>query len=179
MRQRRNESVKKPASQSGSGSGQMRRRLEAFDWAATPLGRRDTWPASLTLSVDLILVSGFPMAVRWGPDLIMIYNDAYAPLLGDKHPTSFGRPTRETWPEIWDRLDPLSESILRGEREGFFAVDHLWLLQRHGITEEARFTISYSPIPDAVAPNGIGGLLTTVFETTERVRGEKRLRHLT
>jgi PAS domain S-box-containing protein len=179
MRQRRNETVKNPENRSGSESGEMRRRLDAFDWAATALGHRDTWPASLKLSVDLILLSGFPMAVRWGPHLIMIYNDAYAPLLGDKHPASFGRPTRETWPEIWDRLGPLSESILRGERKNFFAVDHLWLLQRNGVLEEARFTISYSPVPDPTAPNGIGGLLTTVFETTERVRAEKRLRRLT
>jgi len=178
MRQGRDDFVEKPII-GGGVSGAMRGRIESFDWAATPLGPRAAWAPCLKLTVDLILLSGFPMAVRWGPDLIMIYNDAYAPLLGGKHPAALGRPTRETWAEIWDELGPLSESILRGERDSFFAIDHPWLIQRYGIAEEARFTISYSPIPDPLAPNGIGGLLTTVFETTERVRGEKQLRRLT
>ena len=156
----------------------MRGRIAVFDWAATPLGVRASWPASLKLVVDLILASGFPMAVRWGPDLVTIYNDAYAPLLGDRHPRALGRPAREVWPEIWPELGPLTESILRGDRPGFFAEDHPWAIQRYGVTEEARFTISYSPIADATAPDGIGGVLVTAFETTVRVHKEEMLRHL-
>jgi PAS domain S-box-containing protein len=160
-------------------SGEMRRRLEAFAWEATPLGPRDRWPQSLTLAVDLILESGFPMAVRWGADLVMIYNDAYVPLLGQKHPDAFGKPVRETWPEIWAELGPMSEAILRGERGSFFAENHLWTIERYGVPEEAYFTISYSPIPDPGSPTGIGGLLTTVVETTQRVRSERVLQQFT
>ena len=157
----------------------MRGRIAVFDWAATPLGVRASWPASLKLVVDVILASGFPMAVRWGPDLVTIYNDAYAPVLGERHPRALGRPAREVWPEIWHDLGALSESILRGERPGFFAADHPWLIRRYGVPEEAHFTISYSPIAEPGAPNGIGGVLVTVFETTVRVRKEEMLRHLT
>jgi PAS domain S-box-containing protein len=157
----------------------MRDRIAAFDWAATPLGERGSWPASLKLAVDIILASGFPMAVRWGPDLVTIYNDAYAPLLGDRHPRALGRPAREVWPEIWHDLGALTEPILRGEHPGFFAEDHPWLLQRYGVPEQAHFTISYSPITEASAPGGVGGVLVTVFETTVRVRNEDMLRHLT
>src|ERR1700749_1999578 len=89
--------------------GEMLGRLQKKDWTSTPLGDRATWPANLELSVALILASGFPMAVRWGPHLIMIYNDAYRSLLGDKHPGAFGRPLREVWPEIYDHLGPLNE----------------------------------------------------------------------
>lgn len=160
-------------------AGDMRARVRDFDWSATPLGPAETWPPSLTWSVELILASGFPMSVRWGPDLIMIYNDAYAGLLGERHPRVLGKPLREAWPEIYSQLGPLNKAILRGERDNFFAEDHLWLIHRYGITEDARFTISYSPIPDPTAPNGIGGVLTTALETTERVRNEKTLRVLT
>ena len=163
----------------GVRSGEMRRRVRDFDWAATPLGPRAGWPASLKLAVDLVLDSGFPMAVRWGPALTCIYNDAYAGLLGERHPEALGLPLREVWPEIWHRLGPLSLAILRGEREGFFAEDHPSLIERYGVPEEARFTVSYSAIPEPSAANGIGGLLVTVFETTERVRNEKTLRVLT
>ena len=157
----------------------MRARVRDFDWAATALGPAKGWPQSLKWSVDTILASGFPMSVRWGPQLIVIYNDAYAALLGDRHPRALGKPLRETWPEIYSQLGPLNEAILRGERESFFAEDHLWLIHRYGVPEEARFTISYSPIPDSSSPNGIGGVLATAFETTDRVRKEKTLRVLT
>jgi hypothetical protein len=108
----------------------MRRRIDVFDWAATPLGPSESWPRSLALTVDLILASGFPMAVRWGPELTMIYNDAYAPLLGEKHPRALGRPVQEVWSEIWDELGALHRAILSGENPGFFAEDHRWVLQR-------------------------------------------------
>ncbi len=164
---------------SAGSSGEMARRLREMDWSRTPLGARVDWPKSLELALAMILASGFPMAIRWGPDLVMLYNDAYRPILGDKHPNAFGRPLREVWWEIYDRLGPLNEAILRGERAAFFAVDHPWPVRRHGRTvEDARFTISYSPIPEERAPNGIGGVLTTCIETTERVHKEEELRVL-
>jgi PAS domain S-box-containing protein len=178
MRQGRNTTTE-PDSPLSAPVGEMRGRLYAFDWAATPLGPREMWPQSLALTVDLILASGFPMAVRWGPDLVMIYNDAYAPLLGARHPSAFGRPVREVWPEIWNRLGTLHESILRGDNRGFFAEDHRWVIERYGAPEEAFFTLSYSPIPEPSAPHGVGGVLATCVETTARVRGEERLRALT
>ena len=158
---------------------EMTQRIHEMDWSATPLGSRDTWPQSLKVSVAMILASGFPMAIRWGPEQILIYNDGYRLILRDKHPNALGRPGREVWWEIYPELGPLNEAILRGEREAFFAEDHPWIVRREGTTiEEARFTISYSPIPDEAAPNGIGGILTTCVETTERVRQEQALRVL-
>ena len=157
----------------------MRARVRDFDWAATSIGPQDKWPESLKLMLNVILDSGFPMSVRWGPDLIVLYNDAYAPLLGDRHSRILGKPLREVWPEIYAELGALHEDILCGDRDAFFAEDHLWRIQRHGVPEDARFTVSYSPIPDPTAPNGIGGILATAFETTERVRNEKSLQVLT
>src|SRR5580693_5661136 len=151
--------------------------IRAKDWSKTSLGDRAQWPASLTLVVDLLLASGFPMAVRWGPDFVMIYNDGYRPILGDKHPRALGLPFREVWPEVQTKLRPLHEAILCGQRRAFFAEDLLLRIQRHGTAyEDARFTISYSPIPDASVPTGVGGVLITAVETTNRVLTEKALR---
>ena len=157
----------------------MRTRVKEFDWAATPLGPAKNWSQSLKWSVELVLASGFPMSIRWGSELILIYNDAYGALLGDRHPGALGQPLREIWPEIYSELGTLNHAILRGERDCFFAEDHPWRIHRYGIPEDARFTISYSPIPDASAPNGVGGVLATAFETTERVRNEKASHVLT
>ena len=106
----------------------MRTRVEEFDWAATPMGPPKNWPQSLRWSVDLVLASGLPMSVRWGPELTIIYNDAYGALLGDRHPGALGKTLREVWPEIYSELGVLNLAILRGEREGFFAEDHPWLI---------------------------------------------------
>jgi PAS domain S-box-containing protein len=147
------------------------------DWSKTELGDADRWPPSLTLAVNLILASGFPMAVRWGADFVMIYNDGYRPILGDKHPRALGLPFREVWPEVQTELAPLHESILSGERSAFFAEDLLLRIQRHGdVWEDAHFTVSYSPIPDASADTGVGGVLITAVETTNRAAMEEALR---
>jgi PAS domain S-box-containing protein len=151
--------------------------IRAKDWSKTALGPSESWSAGLTLVVDLMLASGFPMAVRWGPDFVMFYNDGYRPILGDKHPRALGLPFGEVWPEVQTTLRPLHEAILNGKRGAFFAEDLLLRIQRHGAEwEDARFTISYSPIPDASSSTGVGGVLITAVETTNRVLAERALR---
>jgi PAS domain S-box-containing protein len=151
--------------------------VRQIDWRATPLGDIEDWSEALKQSVAMVLSSGFPMAVRWGPRLVQIYNDAYREILGDKHPAALGKPLKEILPEIYDELGPLSVAILKGERPAFFAENHPWRLRRHGDRlEEVRFTISYSPIPDTTAPSGIGGLLVTVVDTTGHHRAQAALR---
>ena len=54
----------------------MRSVYEQLDWSATALGPRDSWPALLRLLVDLCLDSEFPVQISWGPDLLVLYNDA-------------------------------------------------------------------------------------------------------
>jgi PAS domain-containing protein len=166
-----------PFAAEGEPEGEMARRVREFDWAKTPLGPPERWSPALKWAVGLVLASGFPKAVRWGPELILIYNDAYRPILADKHPAVLGKPLREAWSEIYGELGPLNEDILAGRRPAFFAEDLPWRVQRRGSEwEDARFTLSYSPVPDETAPGGIGGVLTTVVETTERVRAEAALR---
>jgi PAS domain S-box-containing protein len=151
--------------------------IRAKDWSKTILGPPDQWPPSLTLLVNAMLASGFPMAIRWGPEFVMIYNDGYAPILGDKHPWALGVPFAKVWPEVQATLRPLHEAILSGTRGAFFAEDLLLRIQRHGAEwEDARFTISYSPIPDPASRTGVGGVQITAVETTNRVRTEEALR---
>ena len=169
----------RPAASLDGRAPEMVARVRSFDWSKTLLGPRECWPRALWQVVEIILGSGFPMAVRWGPEFITVYNDAYIPILGDKHPNALGTSAHEVWAEIDDELGPINESILSGERPSFFAVDYLWKIRRHGpLREDGRFTVSYSPIPDTTAPNGIGGVLVTCVETTARVQSEQMLRKL-
>ena len=144
--------------------------VAARDWSKTPLGAVATWSPSLKLAVDIVMSSGFPMALRWGPEFVLIYNDGYRPILGDKHPWALGRPAREAWSEVWHEIEPFHLQILRGESEAVFAKDKLLRINRHGdLFEDARFTLGYSPIPDPTAGSGIGGIFVTVVEITDRV----------
>ena len=158
-------------------AGAMANLVRETDWTDTPLGPRDHWSASLNLAVGMILAAAFPMALRWGPDFILIYNDAYQPILGDKHPWALGRPAREAWSEVWSEIEPAHGAILHGRTPAIFAEDMLLRIQRHGTAwEDARFTLGYSPIQDPTAPSGIGGVLVTAVETTQRVAIEAALR---
>jgi PAS domain S-box-containing protein len=160
-----------------SAIGEMAGRVDAFDWSTTPLGARADWSANLRVIVATMLASPFPMALRWGPDLVVIYNDGYIPILGDKHPGALGARFGEIWPEVQDQLGTLHQEILSGRRGAMFAEDLLLRIRRHAeVIEDAYFTISYSPAPDDTAPTGIGGILSTAVETTSRVQIERRLR---
>lgn len=152
---------------------EMGRRIAEHDWAATPLGPADRWPVGLRTAVDLCLTSRFPMMIVWGPDLIKLYNDGYAPMLGrDKHPRALGAPAEEVWPEIWDVVGPLFESVMTTGVATW--VEHQRLeVTRNGFAEECYFTYSYSPVRDGAGR--IGGVLDTVAETTVQVLNERRL----
>ncbi|HEX7383577.1 MAG TPA: ATP-binding protein [Burkholderiaceae bacterium] len=156
-------------------AGPMARAIAAFDWSLTPLGPAAGWPASLQCAVRLMLGSRYPMFVWWGPRFVQIYNDAYAPLLGRRHPGALGRPAPEVWADVWDVVGPQAESVLR-EGRSTWNDRVLLVMQRRGYTEEAYFTFSYGPAFDDAGR--VGGVFATVTEDTERVLGERRLRSL-
>jgi PAS domain S-box-containing protein len=151
-----------------AGSGEMRERCRRFDWSATPLGPVEQWSAALRTVVGLVLASPLGMIVLWGPDLVQIYNDAYRAVMGAKHPSGLGQPTRECWPEVWAFNAPLYDGVLQ-RGESFTFADQRLVIDRHGRPEEAFFTLTYSPLPD---DGSVGGVLVTVQETTVRVRAE-------
>src|ERR1700723_1562393 len=150
--------------------------IASKDWSTTALGDSNNWSPSLKLIVGIMTASGFPMAVRWGPELILIYNDGYRTILADKHPWALGLPFRVVWPEVVSELIPLQEAILTGESPGLYSEDLPLTICRRGTSwETAHFTVSYSPVPDPSSPTGIGGVLVTAVETSERLRVEKAL----
>ncbi|MFC6739898.1 hypothetical protein [Methylobacterium tardum] len=69
-----------------SGGMRMGAMMRSHDWSGSPLGHPDTWPPCLRSTVSLMLGSRFPMFVAFGPELGLLYNDAYVEILGDKHP---------------------------------------------------------------------------------------------
>ena len=157
------------------GGGEMGARMRAVDWGRTAWGPIERWSQSLRASVSICLSSRFPMIIWWGPELRVLYNDAYIPMLGQKHPAALGKTGFEAWGEIWEFIGPQLEDVMaRGEAS--WSEDQLLLMRRFGFTEETYFTWSYSPLRDE--SGGIGGIFTAVTETTARVLGERRLKTL-
>ena len=105
----------------------------------------------------------------------MLYNDAYIPVISSKHPRALGAPGHKIFPEVWDTIGPMLDTVLsRGE--AVRADDLLLVLDRNGYPEECYFTFSYSPIVGETG--GVEGVFTPVHETTERVINERRLKAL-
>lgn len=154
------------AAEGGAITGQL---LLAMNWAETPLGPVEQWPQALRIAVSICLNSRFPMFVWWGPRAINIYNDAYIPVLGKRHPEAFGRPAKETWSDIWDVVGVQHDLVMeRGESTWNERV--LLVMERNGFPEDTWFTWSYSPIYDG---EGIGGMFCACTEETGRVHAER------
>jgi hypothetical protein len=149
--------------------------IRGWSWSNTPLGAMDAWPEVLRSTLGLCLDSAFPIAIYWGPELALLYNDAWRPILGNKHPWALGRPAQEVWPEIWDAIEPVFRRV-RETRVGTFNGDSLLAMHRHGYVEECYFDYTFNPIRDG--SGGVAGIFNVVIETTYRVISERRGRVL-
>ncbi|MBB1283025.1 PAS domain S-box protein [Flavisolibacter sp. BT320] len=154
-----------------NGGGAMGELIQKKDWSKSPLGLPETWPKSLQTAVSILLNSQFPMFVWWGEDLITIYNDAYCPVAGEKHPELLGKSGREGWAEIWPDLDPLVESVFSGKAT--WSEDQPLYMNRHGFVEETYFTFSYSPVWGDTGK--VEGLFCACIETTGKLQAARRL----
>jgi PAS domain S-box-containing protein len=155
-----------------TGKGEMARLMRTVDWSQTLLGAIETWSQSLRTALSICLNSRFPMVIWWGKELVLLYNDAWQPILGTKHPNSLGKPGQQVWPEIWHIIGAQLNSVLE-TGEATWSDDMLLLVDRFGYVEEAYFTYSYSPI--FLETGEVGGAFSAVTETTQRVIGERRL----
>jgi PAS domain S-box-containing protein len=140
-------------------------RTLARDWHAHPLGPIEGWPASLRMSLGMVLGSSFPTFLAWGEEFFVFHNDAYAPLLGNKLEGAIGTPLPRLWSEVWDTMAPLARRVLDGE--ALFFENFKLTVERKGYPELAWFTFSYSPLRDDTGV--VRGLLCTVVEVTDKV----------
>jgi PAS domain S-box-containing protein len=167
-------SASQPASRAVlAGGGEMGRRIRAFDWSKTLIGPLETWPQTLRTVVGIMLGAGPPLAVYWGPDLILLYNDAWRTLIGDKHPGALGKPARDVFPEIWETVGPMLEHVLSGQGAQK-AQGHRLPRDRRGPIEDAWFDYSFNPIPRG--DGAVGGVLNVATEVTEQMLAQEELR---
>jgi formate hydrogenlyase transcriptional activator len=169
-----------PAAQSANdflaGGGELGERIRLHDWAATPLGPLCDWPQPLRSAVSLCVRSKFPIIIHWGwPDLVVLYNDAFIPMIGSKHPSALGTRLFDSWPELRPTIEGMLHTVLTAGKAAL-AENLLHVYDRHGYLEEGYFTVSFNPI--MFDSGEAGGSFAFIHNITDKVIGERRLRTL-
>ena len=158
------------------GGGECGELIRALDWSTTPLGPAQQWPQSLRTALDICVSSRFPIAVYWGPQFAMLYNDDLIPMVGvNKHPMALGRPAFEVLPEIRSIIEPMLQRVMV-TGEAIWSEDLMLPLFRSDAQAESYFTFTYSPIRNEAG--AVGGVFCAVLETTDKIIEERRLRLL-
>ncbi len=153
------------------GGGEMGAAMRAHDWSRSPIGHPAHWPAALASIVGMMLHSKFPMFVLWGPDFSLLYNDSYAPVLGDRHGMALGHAFGAVWPDMWAEISPIVRRAYDGEASFFENLPVT--LERHGFPEQAWFMFSYSPLRDEAG--AVAGAICVCSETTQQVMEKSSL----
>ncbi|WP_077046109.1 PAS domain-containing sensor histidine kinase [Pseudomonas sp. KK4] len=152
-------------------SGEMAERIRAFDWGTTELGNIDSWPRSLSSTVQMMLASPLPMVMLWGRAGYMIYNDAYSVFAGGRHPYLLGSPVEMGWPEVAEFNRHVVDTCLAGGTLSYRNKE--LVLLRDGVPEEVWLDLYYSPVAnDDGLPAGVMAMVvdTTEFVISERLR---------
>lgn len=150
--------------------GETGKIVRQTDWSGTSIGEYATWPQSLRTSLSLVLNSKNIAALYWGPEQLLLYNDAYSQALGDRHPWAFGRPFKEALSDIAPVLGPQVEQVL-ATGQGFALENVAMTMQRHGKAEATFWTYSFSPIQGEEGE--FAGVLLFANETTQQIKAEK------
>lgn len=159
------------------GGGETGAAMRANDWAATPLGPPDAWPQPLRTALRLLLCADHPMQLWWGPERLSFHNETYRLAIGLAcEGDSLGRPGREAQ-AVWNDFGPQVEQVM-SSGEAVSRENALVPIWRNGGREDAYWTLSFAPIDDPAAPNGVGGVLAGWTETTSTVvRQNQRIAH--
>ncbi|MBX3581287.1 MAG: PAS domain-containing protein [Rhizobiaceae bacterium] len=152
----------------------MGERLRSLDWSTTSFGTPDKWPSALRLALGLCLNTSIPTAIYWGPDLALLYNDAWAPIAGEKHPWALGRKASEVWADIWEIIEPQLTQVME-TGEGFSVADQMLPMRRGGRVQRTHWDYSFSPIFDESGEKVLG-IFNQGNETTARITAERALR---
>ncbi|GAB4022745.1 PAS domain-containing protein [Spirosoma migulaei] len=153
------------------GGGELGERIRMQDWSTTSFGPPEQWPQSLQSTLGICLNSPAPILICWGADLVMLYNDAYRLILGEKHPQALGSKAQAIWPELWDTLEPRLNAVRTwGQANG--SDNQRLIINRDGVLQAAYFSFSHSPIYDE--SGDVGGIFCLATETTDTQLAERQ-----
>jgi CheY-like chemotaxis protein len=116
------------------------------DWSRTALGARDGWPACLKLTVDIVLNTPLPMVLMWGREQIMVYNDAYAALIGLSSLRAPGASVPSIQPAAWSWNSAAVRQAWDGASASYPGTS-LPVWRNGGVTQQL-LDLYYTPVRD-------------------------------
>lgn len=144
-----------------------------FDWESTELGPIDSWPVGLRRMCNFLMSDPRPAAMYWGQSRVVMYNEPYVSVTGQKHPGMMGKPFPEAWPEI--------ESVFKKTFDKAYETgtastmdDARFYIERHGYLEETYFSLSILPF-SCDSYNCNLAFYNPVFDTTRQVVADRRM----
>lgn len=153
------------------GGGECGEMIRSKDWLKTMAGPIEGWSAEMRATVANIVNSPVAKVLMWGPHHVMIYNDAYREIAGERHPMALGTPVAAAFPEVWDWNRPILEAGLRGETVSHH--DQPIVFNRAHGPETLYLDLFYTPVYDA--DGDVGGVMCTIVDNSARVIAERRL----
>jgi PAS domain S-box-containing protein len=151
---------------------ELGRMIHDLDGSTLGLGPAAAWPVAFQHALATVLRADAPMALLYGPDGVLFYNDAYRAIAGMRHPDILGRPIADALPELADFHRNVLDVVLAGGALAYR--DQHVVLNRSGESEDVWLHIDFSPV---VEPSGTPvAVLSVLKETTRRVEIEERLR---
>lgn len=150
--------------------GEMAGLIRQFCWDSTSVGAISGWDEPLLFAVNMILESQFPALLLWGPEMAAFYNDAYQPLMVEKHPDALGKPAHECWSEAWHIIGPQLDAVMQQGKK-FYYEDVLVPVQRQGSVQDIYWTYSYSPARNL--DGTIAGVLVVCHDVTAKLVMER------
>ena len=140
--------------------------VRTHDWASTALGPIKDWPQDLLCSVNLMLACAFPSLIFWGPEMVQLYNDAFGPLLTERHPSGLGQTAKECWSEAWHLIGPRLERVmLCGET--LYEEKAVVPIMRDKRLQDILWTYNYSPIFSS--EGSVAGILVICQDVTREL----------
>ncbi|HUH78161.1 MAG TPA: PAS domain S-box protein, partial [Devosia sp.] len=138
------------------------------DWSGSSLGAREAWSPTVAATVNLVLNAKVPMALLWGHEGILMFNEACARIGGTLPVGVLGGSIFEVWPSTLAFHRKVLGSVLSGEALTYR--NQPLQLERDGRRETASFDLDYSPITE---PDGrVIGALVILNETTALLRAQ-------
>jgi len=80
-----------------------------------------------------------PIAIFWGQDGVLLYNDAWRSLAGDRDLRFLGQKASDVWPDVWQILGPQIQTV-RLTARGCSYKDHLLPAHRFGHSQECYYS---------------------------------------
>ncbi|KAF7856288.1 hypothetical protein EAF04_009816 [Stromatinia cepivora] len=112
-------------------------------------------------------------AMYWGQSRVMIYNEPYVSVTGQKHPAMMGKPFLEAWPEVEGVFKNIFDKAYETGKASIMDDARLYI-ERYGYLEETYFSLSILPF-SCDSYNCNLAFYNPVFDTTRQVVADRRM----